>query len=469
MATHTVLALAPDQSRTSLIARVLGDAGMTVCQGYSGQEAGRFIRERNIDAVVFAGEIPGLSAERILTAVADRLPQAAIIICLEDPSAANAFAERFRAHAVPWPLQPDAVKGLIAGRAPTSFIVPRRETRYRYLGGIFVETGQRQRPGLLLNVSNHGAMVLSDVEASPGATVTARIPYGADEYALTGTVKHNGENADTRAALREAAWLPVSRATILGLEFHAAVLAKAAELCMRIRSERSMLNLRVTCIPGVPKGLAPIFTRFQVAVETRLALPEKLDEMPPIVLVDIAACTQSELERLPQVRRRAVVIGVATTPITGKDRAAAAAKLPGVFVLPLQADALARHIENFFGPIDRKFPRIEEPFTVLLKRDDGVVAVEGANLSLEGCALLTEREMRTGTLLTGTLAMDQALDAYPFTGRVVYCVKEGAGYRLGVHFTLTGATIDSYQRYLSSRFLKQLRQRWEEQLRSTPS
>lgn len=469
MATHTVLALAPDQSHTSLIARVLGEAGMTVCQGYSGQEAGRFIRERNIDAVVFSGEIPGLSAERILTAVADRLPQAVVIVCLEDPAAANAYAERFRAHALPWPLQADPVKALIARRAPTTFIVPRRETRYRHLGGIFVETGQRRRPGLLLNISGHGAMVLSDVEAAPGATVTARIPYGADEYALTGTVKHNGENADTAAAMREADWLPVSRATILGLEFHPNVLNKAHELCKRIRSERSMLNLRVTCIPGVPKGLTPIFARHQIKVETLPALPEKLDDMPAIVLVDISACTNDELGRLLQLRRRSVVIGVATTPITDRDRAATAAKLPGVFVLPFQADTLAKHIEDFFGPVDRKFPRIEEPFTVLLKQTGGVVAVNGVNLSLEGCALLTDREMGPGTELTGTLAMDQALDAYPFTGRVVYCVPEGGSYRLGVHLTLKGNTVDSYQRYLSSRFLKQLRQRWEEQLRSTPA
>lgn len=469
MSTHTVLALAPDQLRTSQIARVLGEAGMTVCQGYSGQEAGRFIREHSIDAVVFAGEIPGLSAERILTAVADRLPQAAVIICLEDAAAANVYAERFRAHALPWPLQADAVKALIAVRAPATFLVPRRETRYRFLGGIFVETGQRRRPGLLLNISGHGAMVVSDVEAAPGTTVTARIPYGADEYALTATVRHNGEHADTAAALREAAWLPVSRATILGLEFHPSVLDKAAALCKRVRSERALLNLRVTCIPGVPKGLSPIFARHHVKVETLQALPEALDAMPAIVLIDISNCTLAELQRLTQLRRRSVVIGVATTPITDKERAAAAAKLPGVFVLPFQADTLARHIEEFFGPVDRKFPRIEEPFTVLLKLGGGVVAAEGVNLSLEGCAVLTDRELHAGAELQGTLAMDQALDAYPFTGRVVYCVKEGAGYRLGVHFALKASTVESYQRYLSSRFLKQLRQRWEEQLRSTPA
>lgn len=462
-----VLALAPSRALGREIAAALASPECVVHEGYTGAGVGQIIRETEIHAVVFAGPLPGLSAERILTAVIERVPGARLLISLTDVGAANGYAQRYRGHAVPWPPSPEMLEKLLAAPpAATTVLVPRRDPRLRFLGGATVEVACETSPALLINVSPRGAMVLAGRPLKRGDNVRIEVPYGAAVFTLAGEVRHTGENANADEALAAAPWLRFDEPWVFGMEFLPHSLPSAQALCSRIVAERSLLNLRVTCVPHVPKGLATVFQRAGIAVETLAALPDG-EEHPPILLVDLSMCTPAEAARLPEMRRRSVIIGVASTPLTDPARAKAAAELPGVFQLPFQNEHLFRHVEEFFGPVDRKFPRLDEPFTVLYHPRAGETkALEGVNLSLHGCALLSDVPFELGAEIEATLSMDQAIDAYPVRGRVVYCLADDKKYRLGVNFEVAEPAGLSYRKYLSARFLKFLRTRWEDQLQA---
>jgi hypothetical protein len=468
MAKLHVLALAPSRSHSAEIADVLHSLDAQIHEGYNGQDVGRIIRDTEIGLVVFAGELPGLSAERILTAVCERVPQAILVIALPNTQTATALAQRFHGHALPWPLNERLVRELLEKPKPGTYITPRREHRMRFFGGVTVTATNAQKGGVLINVSPHGAMVLSEHEGRKGDKIALQIPYGAETYAIEGTVKHTGTRLNREEALEAAPWLNVERPRVFGLELAPASVATATKLCARLTDERKLLNLRVTCVPAVPKGLTQVLQQYGSRVESLRELPEEFKDLPPILLIDVSTCSLAELDRVLTLRRRSVVIGIASTPITDKLRSQLASRLPGIFVLPFQNENLVRHIEDFFAPVDRKFPRIEEPFTVLTKRGGGTLALDGLDLSLHGCALASPTAIEPGSELEGTLAMDQAIDAYPFRGKIVYCLPSGGTFRIGLSFEIQGKAVASYQKYLSSRFLKQMRARWEEQLTANP-
>jgi hypothetical protein len=461
-----VLALAPSRALGAEIVQALAPLDCVVHEGYTGAGVGAIIRETPIDAVVFAGPLPGLSAERILTAVIERVAGALLLVSLPNVAEANAYAQRFRGHAVPFPPPSDVVAKLLAHPATPTVLVARREPRHRFLGGIALDVAGESSPALLVNVSPRGAMVLAGTPLKVGATVRLEVPYGAAVFNFAGVVRHTGENADPAEALSAAPWLRFDQPTLFGVEFVSHSQASAQAFCARLASERALLNLRVTCVPGVPKGLTTVFQRAGIAVETLRNIPEQFDP-PPILLVDLSTCSLGEAGRLPDLRRRSVVIGIATSPLTEPARAKIAMQLPGLFVLPFQNESLIRHVEEFFAPIDRKFPRLEEPFTLLVRPRPGETrALEGVNLSLHGCAFVADTAYALGAEIEATLAMDQAIDAYPVRGRIVYCLAEGDRFRVGVNFEVPEPADVSYRKYLSARFLKLLRARWEEQLQT---
>jgi hypothetical protein len=308
-------------------------------------------------------------------------------------------------------------------------------------------------------------MVLSDAAVELGKTVKVHVPHAGIDYGFSGRVCHLGNLETVNTALHEAPWLQLQRPSTFGLELTPGSKVAAMELCKQIRQERALLNLRVTCVPQLPKSLAQTFHQFGIKVETAQTLPAADDALPPIILVDVSVCSTIELVLLEELRKRSVIIGIASMPITDKVRESHASALPGVFSMPHQVDQLVRHIEDFFAPIDRKFPRIQQAFSATIQTHSGEkVAAQGVNLSLHGCGVELMEALEPGAKIRGTLAMDEAIDAYSFRGEVVYCVPVGDHYRAGITFRIHPPADISYQKFLSVRFLKQLRARWEHQL-----
>ncbi len=461
-----VLALTPTEDRTQYLQAILEPLGCRVHGCRTPQELGEQIRSFPVGLIVVAGNLPGLSLEHVLTAVRERVPEAPLVVALSDVEQANRLASRFRGHAMAWPVSVEAIGPLLDGRRPATTVTPRREVRWRMLSGGHVVRDGATLPALLLNISVHGAMALADMEAAVGETVALEVPYGVDRFTVRGTVRHVGEYPLIEQALHEHEWLRLVHPRVFGLELDAASREASAEVCRRIQQERQFLELRLLCVPGMPKGLPPVLKYYGVKAEVHQNLPEKLPVTPPIVIMDVSTCHAEEIERLERLRRRALIIGVATTPISDPVRAAFASSLPAIFVLPHQSETLVQHIANFFAPVDRRMPRIDETFSAVLKTERlANIQADGLNLSTNGCAVLVDKVIPKGTALEGVLSMDRAIDAYPFAGRVIYCVAQGDRFRLGVSLQVKDPAAISFQKYLSSRFLSGLRAQWEQMLR----
>lgn len=460
-----ILAVVPNSDTAHEILAALTPLGWGIHICKSGQQVGEVLRGHPIDMVLYAGDLQGLSAERVVTALLERIPSAVFVFALRDIGMANMLAMRFRGHAVPWPINPAYLQALLDGVVETSFILARKEVRHRLLASCQVFVGSSVVPGLLINVSTGGLMAASDAIVNPGTEVAIVVSYGERTFKLNGRVVHAGDYPTMRETIEAADWLRLRSPIVFGLQLDESCQVDSTTLCSLVARDRELMQLRALALPAIPRALAAIFERFRVRIETHVPSEEPL---APVLVVDLATCSRSDLERLPILRGRTVLIALSTGELTDPLRLRAAATLPRVFSLPMQMGELQSHVERLLAPIDRKFPRLQDPFLAIFEATDGRRWVaRGLDLGIHGCAVALPEPLEPGLFIRGSLAMDETIDRYPFEGRVIYCVPFATSFRVGFNITVLSPADRSYHQYLSARFLAQLRGRWEQQLLGT--
>jgi hypothetical protein len=443
-------------------------AGVTckVLKAWDYHGIGAALADGRIDMLVYCGTPPGMSAKRLLPSLVDRANPTELVVAMPDQAESAGLAEIFGGRAAAFPPPADIFQACASRLAAPREMRVRTHSRWRLYSPAELHVAGRAHPALILNVSSGGAMLLSNVPVEAGALVAVMTEHDGVGYSLAGNVRHMYLNMPVPPeALESMPLLRASDPAMFGIEFIAHSRPQAEKLCAALAESPLSIAFGVLCIPGVPRGLTPVFETHGVSVQVASSLAAEGAGIPDVVIADIATCGLDELPLLKRLAKKTVLIGIATQPIADAARSELAALLPAVFVLPFQTDTLIEAVERFFRPIHRRFPRLDTPFTAVVQSADGRnLAADGVNLSLSGIAVDLDAPLTPGASVRGTLSAENAHEAVGFEGKVVYCRLEGRRHRAGIHMEIDKKALKGYVGFLSNLMHRDMQVRWRRQV-----
>ena len=460
-----MLLVGASPSQLAGLAPALKGLACTVHQASDYHAIGEALAAGPIDTLIFCGAPAGLSPRRLLPSLLDRANPATLVVALPEATESEALAEIFSGRAAPFPPTAAIFQACAEAPPPPREMLVRSYSRWRLYNPADLNVSGEVVPALILNVSRGGAMVLANAEIEPGALVSLSTRHAGADFTLAGHVRHLYTNMPVPPETLEAA--PLLKALdpmLFGMTFISHSAAQAEKLCSVLAETPLSVPFSALCIPGIPRGLGPLFEEHGVSVHTAHALPPVLSETPTIVIADLATCALDEIPALRKLAKKALFIGIATQPLTESPRTEFAATLPAVFVLPFQNDTLLETLQRFFRPIHRRFPRLETSFSVVLHGADGHnYAATGVNLSLTGMAVEIDHRLPPGDAVSGRISAENAADTAGFEGKIVYCSAAGQKYRAGIHIEIDRQSVRTFIGFLSTLMQRDMQVRWRRQ------
>lgn len=418
-----------------------------------------------LDFLLVTGEKFPAELESMVGTIMGSMGSVRIVLCLKDAPKARWLATKLHGYSLPWPLKTEYLHSVLTGtHILVHEIEPRREVRHRILTHGELSAGEDNTSVLVLNISNHGYMALTEQPRTVGETIALSLRYGVRNYRLSGKIRHVSNNASVSGLAKFDLSLVKGKPQVVGVKFDTESVPASQQLCATIAEERQLMAIRVACIPVIPDFLDTTFQRFRVEPACYENVVD-LVPSPQLVLVHLNSRDKQELAGLSKIARKSVVLGVITEPLSDAAAEAAGNCCTGLFVLPHHSQGLTRQIENFLAPIERKFPRIEEDFSAVLTLEHGErVSAAGIEYSLEGCSVTSAQPVPIGSRVRGSLILQGAIRSFSFRGEVVYAQQQRSGYKLGLRYHIDPTALSSYKAFLRKYFNRQLQRQWRLQL-----